>query len=293
VMVLYVGLGEKHTIHFLTSPNLRDWTLASVMAGGTNPDKFLYECPDFFELPVEENAPSKKWVLLAADSQYAIGNFDGTNFTPETPPLPGHLGKGFYAAQTFSDIPDGRRIQLGWFQVGPEGMPFHHAMTIPLELKLAATPKGPRLTWTPVREMASLRRKSHDLGALTLSPDSVNPLADLQTELVELRAGFEPGDASEVIFNVRGGTMVYDAKQQELVVNGHRAPAPLRQGKQSLIIFCDRTGLEIFASEGLTYIPMPFQPKADNLTLGLRAQGGSAKFTTLHVHELKSAWDLK
>jgi hypothetical protein len=31
VMVLYVELaGKKHTVHFFTSPNLRDWTLASI-----------------------------------------------------------------------------------------------------------------------------------------------------------------------------------------------------------------------------------------------------------------------
>jgi len=93
-----------------------------------------------------------------------------------------------------------------------------------------------------------------------------------------------------VSFNVRGATISYDAKTQELVVNGDRAPAPLRDGKQRLTIFCDRTGLEIFASGGLTYVPMPFQPKADNFDIGVRANGGGVKFNTLQVHELKSIW---
>ena len=54
VMVLYVGLPEKkHTIHFFTSPNLRDWSLASVTEAGADGGKFLFECPDFFELPVD------------------------------------------------------------------------------------------------------------------------------------------------------------------------------------------------------------------------------------------------
>jgi sucrose-6-phosphate hydrolase SacC (GH32 family) len=64
----------------------------------------------------------------------------------------------------------------------------------------------------------------------------------------------------------------------------------LRDGKQRLTIFCDRTGLEVFASDGLTYVPMPFQPKADDLALGVKAKGSSAKVSALEVHELRSAW---
>ena len=136
-------------------------------------------------------------------------------FTPETPKLPGHRGRGFYAAQTFSDIPakDGRRIQIGWFQTETPGMPFNQSMTIPLELKLTATAEGPRLTWTPVKELASLRAKSHRFDPATLQPGSANPLAGVKAELVELRAEFEPGEAGEVAFTVRGATIVYDAKK--------------------------------------------------------------------------------
>ncbi|MFN7286635.1 MAG: 2,6-beta-D-fructofuranosidase, partial [Verrucomicrobiota bacterium] len=97
VMVLYVGLeGGKHTVHFFTSPNLRDWTLASI-AEGLAGTPFLYECPDFFELAVDGDAARKKYVLLGADSAYAIGSFDGNKFLPDVTRLPGHRGKGFYA----------------------------------------------------------------------------------------------------------------------------------------------------------------------------------------------------
>ena len=285
VMCLYVSLNNANTIHFLGSTNLKDWTVMSQVDG-------FAECPDLFELPVDGDAADKKWVLTAGSSEYMIGTFDGTKFTPETAKLLGHRGKGFYAAQTFSDIPqqDGRRVQIGWFQTETKGMPFNQSMTIPLELKLAGTSDGPRLTWTPVKELEALRARTHKLAPMTLRPDSPNPLADVKAELVELRAEFEPGDASEVAFTVRGATIVYDAKKQELAVNDHRASAPLRDGKQRLTLYCDRTGLEVFASDGLTYMPMPFQPKADDLTVGVQARGGSAKINSLRVYELKSAW---
>ncbi|MHB1305705.1 MAG: GH32 C-terminal domain-containing protein [Limisphaerales bacterium] len=292
VMVLYVTrAGGAHTVHFFNSPNLREWTQTGLTEGIAN-SNYLYECPDFFELPVDGDASQKKWVLLAANSEYAVGTFDGLTFRPEHSQLPGHRGRGFYAAQTFSDVPaaDGRRIQIGWFQTETQGMPFNQSMTIPLELKLVGTSDGPRLTWTPVQELEALRDRTRELTPITLRPDSASPLRGLRGELVELRAEFEPGDASEVTFTVRGASIVYDSVKQELVVNGHRAPAPLRQGKQRLTIFCDRTGLEIFASDGLTYVPMPFIPKAGELGIEVRATGGSARISALQVHHLKSAW---
>jgi len=292
VMVLYVTLsGGRHTVHFYTSPNLREWSLASVAEGiaGSN---YLYECPDFFELPVDGDPSARKWVLLAANSEYAIGTFDGITFKPEAQKLPGQRGRGFYAPQTFSDLParDGRRIQIGWFQTETQGMPFNQSMTVPLELRLTATPEGPRLTFTPVKELESLRTSSLRLRKIPLTPGSKNPIARMAAELVELRAEFEPGTAREVVFTVRGATVVYDATTQELVVNGHRAAAPLRNGRQRLTIYADRTGLEVFASDGLTYVPLPFQPKAEDLALTAEARGGTTQVLTLEVYALKSAW---
>lgn len=289
-MVLYVGMNNKHTVHILTSPNLREWTMASVVLGGTEPDNFLFECPDFFELPVDGDARNTKWVLMAANAEYATGAFDGTTFTPEQVKLPGHLGKNFYAAQTFSDTPDKRRIQMGWFQLGGQGPAFHNSMTLPQELKLTATPEGPRLTRAPIKELAALRSRTHRFDSLMLHTNDTKPLARVKAELVELEAEFTPGNNSVVAFDVRGAVIVYDAKAQELIVNGQRAPAPLRDGKQRLTVFCDRVGLEVFASDGLTYVPSAFQPRADNLSLGVQVKTGSAQIERLRVYELKSAW---
>jgi sucrose-6-phosphate hydrolase SacC (GH32 family) len=146
------------------------------------------------------------------------------------------------------------------------------------------------LTWKPVKELELLRIRSWNFAPASLKPESANPLAEVKAELVELQAEFEPGDASEVIFDVRGARIVYNVKKQELAVNGHSAPAPLRGGRQQLRIYCDRTALEIFASDGLTYVPMPFAPNASDLSLGVHVRGGGARFETLEVCELKSAW---
>jgi sucrose-6-phosphate hydrolase SacC (GH32 family) len=291
VMVLYVELQGKHTIHFFNSPNLRDWKLASITEGIPG-SGYLYECPDFFELPVDNNSSEKKWVLLGANTEYAIGTFDGVNFKAEQTKLPGHRGRGFYAPQTFSDIPttDGRRIQIGWFQTPTPGMSFNQSMTIPLELKLQRTSDGPRLTFTPVKELESLRAKTATFERIEVKPGDRNPLDAINFELLELRAEIEPGEAKEIVFNIRDAMIIYEPLKQEISVNGQRAAAPLRDGKLRLTIYCDRTGLEVFASDGLCYVPMPFNTNADNRRIFFETRGGAAKVEKLQVHELRSAW---
>jgi sucrose-6-phosphate hydrolase SacC (GH32 family) len=285
VMALYVERAGKHTIHFLTSPNLNEWTVRSQIEG-------FFECPDLFELPLDGDAAKKKWVLTAASHEYMIGTFDGSRFTPETPKLPGHRGRGFYAAQTFSDIPprDGRRIQIGWLQAETPGMPFNQAMTVPLEVKLASTNAGPRLTWAPVKELEAVRGKKTESPALTLHPGDANPLADVAGELLDVIVGVEPLQASAVVIVVRGVPVVYDVARQELVVNGHRTTVPLRNGKLDLRILADRTAFEVFAGGGLTYVPMPVIPKAANRSVHVSVKGNAARFDTLTAYELKSIW---
>ena len=118
-----------------------------------------------------------------------------------------------------------------------------------------------------------------------------NPFADAGGELLELRADFEPGDAAAVAFTVRGVPIVYDAGKEELMVNGHRALAPLKSGRQRLIVYADRTAFEVFADDGLVYVPMPVIPSPGDTTVRVFTKGGTARFSTLDLHLLRSAWD--
>ena len=282
VMAVYDEEAGGRDIVFHTSPDLKKWTEQSRIAG-------FFECPDFFELAVDGDAAKKKWVLTAASSEYMAGTFDGKTFLPETAKLPGHRGRGFYAAQTFSDEPKGRRIQIGWFQTTTPGMPFNQAMSLPLELTLRGTAQGPRLAWQPVAELTALRGKQIAKMSGPLDPGS-DPLEGVQGELIELRAEIEPREATEIAFNIRGVAVNYDPAKQEISVNGHRAPAPLLDKKLRLIIYADRTNLEIFANDGLTYVPFPVNLDAKNKSLSLIAKGGAARIDSLTVHELKSIW---
>ena len=283
VMAEYDEEAAKGFIAFHTSPDLKKWTYQSRIEG-------FFDCPDIFELPVDGVATNKKWVLTSGNSDYSIGSFDGKTFTPETRILKGHQGVGFYAAQTFSHDPKGRTIQIGWLQVETSSMPFNNAMSLPNQLTLRSTPDGPRLAWTPVDELKSLRTKSHTVGALTLAPGAPNPLAAVSAELLELRATFTPPAKGEVKFTLRGVTIIYNTEQQVLSVSGHSVAVPLRDGKIDLTVFTDRIVFEVYAAGGQCYAPVSCKPDPAALGAGIAVTGGNVTFQKLEVHELKSCW---
>jgi len=292
VMALYVALPEaKHSIQFFTSPNLRDWTRVGTREGGTRGDNYLFECPDFFELPLDGDVRRKRWVLTAANGQYAVGTFDGREFRPDAERLQGPYGNVFYAAQTFHAEPKGRRIQIGWLRAPSPGMPFNQCMSLPQELRLVGTLAGPRLVRLPVTELEQLRGRMTNLKSITIHPNAKNPLKDSRAELVELRAEFEPAKA-RTHFVIRGAIVTYDGATQELEVNGLKAAAPLSgNGAQRIIVYLDRTSIEVFAGDGRVYMPAAFCADPADLELEVRAEGAPVVFRELNVYELKTAWE--
>ncbi|RYD37692.1 MAG: glycoside hydrolase family 32 protein [Verrucomicrobiaceae bacterium] len=289
VMVLWVERDGGSQVQFLTSPNLKDWTPVSAVKGEKG---FLFECPEFFELSVEGGGGEKKWVLQGANSEYAIGAFDGRTFTPEATKLPGQFGREYYAAQTFSNEPKGRRVEIGWWRTATDrdGSAFNQSMSVPMELKLVKTPDGIRMTRQPVEELQSLRAKPYPFGGFKLEENAANPLAAVREELVEIRADLVPPAEGTVTFIVRGLPVMYNAAKQEFSVDGLRAPAPLHEGRLDFTLYADRTGLEIFASRGHSFIPVNFNLRRDDFSVGVSVEGGAAEFKNLDVYGLKSIW---
>lgn len=273
VMVLYLEIPEKPTLQFLTSSDLKRWTPVSRIEG-------FHECPDLFELPVDGKS---LWVLTAANSDYQLGTFDGREFRPETSILKGHRGRGFYAAQTFSDVPD-RRIRIGWLQTETKGMPFNQSMSIPTQLGLVHDDDGYRMTWTPIFELRKLRASTREFGTVHL--DRTYDLGN--TELSEIEIEFDPTPNTAFELSIRGIALSYELGL--LIVNGHRAEAREVDGKLDIHIFVDRTALEVFASKGRVYVPMPVTLDPQNKSITIKATKGAPTLSKVIVHELKTAW---
>jgi sucrose-6-phosphate hydrolase SacC (GH32 family) len=287
IMALYK---ERSDFALFSSPDLKTWLhLQDLTIPGSD------ECPDFFEINLNGDATKPRWVFTTANGRYLVGTFDGQRFTPEAGPYPGDFGGNYYAVQSYSDAPDGRRIQIAWMRGGKyPRMPFNQQMSFPCEVTLRTTPEGPRLFRWPVRGIESLYLAAPRNVNAPIGAGRADPLADLTGDCFDLTANLVPprGEEGEITLLVYGHPLTYRAATHELTFL--KTSMPLRPGPDGHVpvrLLVDRTSLEVFAGEGLSIMSCCFVPKPGAPPLALDAEGGAAGVKLLSVHPLTSAWD--
>jgi fructan beta-fructosidase len=283
VIAVYDEFASKQWIAFYSSPDLKHWTFESRIEG-------FFECPDLFELRVSGKPDQARWVLYAADGAYLLGQFDGKRFTPDAKEKQRVWYGNFYAAQTFSNAPDGRRVQIGWGNgITFPAMPFNQQMTIPCELALHSSDEGLRMFARPIAELASLHGKKYM--RLDLARSSAdNPLAGITGDLFEIRAMAEVGADSVLTITARGVPIVYEAAKQTLRCGDKTAPLSPETGKVSLQILVDRGSIEVFGNNGRVAISHGVIPAEGNRALSASLTGREAQFRSLEVDEIQPVW---
>jgi fructan beta-fructosidase len=272
VMVLF----EKDGMSFYTSTDLKSWTRQSHFVG-------LHECPDFFELPIDGDSSRRKWILHGGSSSYFIGSFDGNTFTPESPELRYAEGKNvdgndvLYAAQSFAEMPDNRRVQIAWGRIKQKDMPFNQMMLFPTEFKLITTKDGLRLVSAPINEIGMLHGKAHVWSSLTAA------------------------DASHDLQRIKPGPLhvkleLYLAKNDELTIRYQgnilatiRA-AELESGQGSVELLIDNSVAETFVNGGAEYMAREIPASTSMRGLDCTMKRRTSFINHLEVYEMKSMW---
>lgn len=284
VMALYLD-GNDYAL--FSSPNLKEWThLSDINLPNTS------ECPDIFELAVDGDPNNKKWVFWGANGNHYIGTFDGRIFNPESELLRTDFGANFYAAQTWSDIPesDGRRIQIAWMNGGKyPDMPFNQQMTFPVELTLRTTPNGIRLFRKPIREIENIHQKEYSWEDQVLMPKN-DILSGVDCELLDIYAEIDLHNASEVGFVINGEKIQYNRESKQLSCLGKSALLEPIDNKISLQILVDRTSIEVFGNDGIVSLSSCFLPDLKNKSISIYSTNGEANIISLKVYELRSTW---
>lgn len=320
VMIVAKALEKK--VKFYTSSNLKDWTWVSDFGPAGNSEK-SWECPDLFQVSVDENPSLKKWVLVVsinwAQVQYFIGDFDGTSFTlmenHPTEPLYVDKGLDYYAPRTFQDY-DGTlksTIQMGWVDTWDyaQHVPSQYGKgfwSVPRELALKSYPEGLRLIQKPIDALEQLR----------ISPISVSKKMAVGTYRIP---GFSPAANTyelDVEFTVdspntfglnlcvgNGKKLVlsYDTESHNFVIDRTNTSAvPIIKfdrmsysklmpvnGKIKLRIFVDKSSVEIFANDGkdvYTLLTYPAEEQTGIEMFALR----KGTFMNLKAWMIKSIW---
>jgi sucrose-6-phosphate hydrolase SacC (GH32 family) len=276
VMILYGG-GQYNV---LTSANLLDWN------DEHHPIKDSFECPDFFELPLDGDPSHKKWVLIQGNGNYSIGSFNGTEFKEETPRHPCDIGPNFYATQTWANTEtgDGKRIQVAWMRGSKfPDMPFNQEISFPCELTLRTTQDGPRLFREPIAAIRSLHRKESKWAACALSSGEVLQLAS-SGDLFHIQADLDIPDGAALTFDLRGVRVVLTSKSVESGGATARSQGTVRHVE----ILLDRGSVETFVNHGEISSTRFAIPEGQGLKV--KADGGPVTIERLSVFALKSAW---
>lgn len=307
--VLLLAAGDRVQIH--GSPNLREWELLSEFGAEHGSHGGVWECPDLFELPVDGDSSRASWVLIVSinpggpaggsATQYFTGDFDGTTFTADA--ASGQTrwvdrGSDFYAPQSFSDVPDGRRLWLGWtsnwdYADKIPTDPWRGMMSTPRQLALASDGEAARLVQQPVDELAAVRgnRRAWS-GVLTdgrggeFAGDSVDVQAHFQLDtatVVGLEVFAGPSGRTRVGYDVAAGELFLDrADSGSTRISAdfparHGTPLTVADGVLSLRVVADRSCVEVFAASGRAVLTDLVFPDEGSDRIRPFAEGGQAR----------------
>ncbi|UQZ32807.1 glycoside hydrolase [Paenibacillus sp. PK3_47] len=310
---------------FYASANLREWSLTGEFGREEGSHDGVWECPDLFQLPVDDTGRSK-WVLIisigdnpncpeGSRTQYFIGEFDGKTFINDHPA--DHIlwldyGRDNYAGVTWSDIPeqDGRRVIIGWMSnwkyanETPTGS-WRGAMTLPRALSLTEKNGDVVLTQMPVREIEQLRNESVSWNDVTVTPETpfIQPT---NRDLIEIEAQMEIQSGEEVCIHLQSAgqseiIIGYDPAKEWLFTDRsnsgvtdfhpafasrHGAGLAAADGRLKLQIWLDRNAVEVYADNGLVVLTDQVFPDAPVEKIRISTTSGLVVLNSLQIHTL-------
>jgi sucrose-6-phosphate hydrolase SacC (GH32 family) len=315
---------EQREVVIYKSEDLKHWEHLSNF-GPANATGGVWECPDLFPLPVDGDPQHMKWVLTVnlnpggpnggSAGQYFIGHFDGVTFTSETtvaddstdprPQLQRYdwldWGRDYYAAVSFNDAPDKRRIMIAWmnnwdYAEAVPTAPWRGQMSLPRELSLATKNGRPHLIQRPA--------VSHLISASEPSAAKEGPIL-LDNSEYQLRAGLQGAgiididmriqDAGEVGLLIQGpdseirigvrpaeGTLFLDRSAagntsfHSTFPSIDSAPAPTKDGRLQMRVYLDHNSIELFIHDGEITLTDAIFPSSPLTSLTFYALDGRA-----------------
>lgn len=292
IMLLYLDGSE---FAFYRSKDLLSWEESSRLSV-----KGMWECPDLFELPVEntgntdhaENSgntadlgQNKKWVFWSADGYYVVGNFDGWRFTPETPLQTAYSTKLPYAAQSFAGV-SGRTISIAWLRTDNCRGNYRGLMSLPAELSLVTENSGWKLKFRPVRELENCCGPAAKLA-------SDNAMAATKLSLkgtpLDIHLSWEPQKKGTTKLSLGNIEIIVDFVRETIRFNDLEKHADTafisfcRQKPLHLRLIIDQEVIEFFGNHGIIYGAVEMEENILRRTLWIES---TAKIASMEWREI-------
>jgi fructan beta-fructosidase len=318
--VMAVMLPVEKKAQFYTSQNLKQWELMSEF-GPAGDTTGIWECPDLFEVPEQDEPGKTKWVFMLSPSpymQYFVGRFDGTRFINESTPVkiyrPDH-GSDYYAAIAFNNLPAAAKpVSIGWannwnYANDIPTSPWKSAMSLPREMTVKKIEGEWILMQQPVSRVKQLRSAVRTWKNILVKNSHLLPVRGqaLEAELI-----FSPSAGSIAGIRLAKGSdqyieIGYDSDKQILYTDRSKAGDASfhknfeklsryetfikpKKGKIKLRIFFDKSIVEVFANDGEAVMTTQLFPGKENNGIELFSNGKNVAFEQVNVWQMKSIW---
>ena len=261
IMVLWL---QEDEFAILRSTDLKNFTISQRLRL-----KDAFECPDLFELRIE-NTDETKWVFWCADGFYYLGDFDGYTFTLESDKLISYASKLPYAAQTISGLSN-RVVSIPWLRALFKGRLYTGAMGIPREFSLVKTEDRFYLKHSLCKEYVSARILKDTICSRDIHNKKENQSyleVDTLGKAIELEVSWngECSDCFELILGEE--SIVIDYKNKTVTKSGEEPKQMLpHQLGESFSIIIDDSILEMTAQDSTLYIAEELKESANKIRL--------------------------
>lgn len=236
IMALYRAEGRYQ---LLVSDDLLHWELFQEIA--LHGDA---ECPDLFALYC---GTEKHWVLMGANDVYIVGHFEKDRFVIENSEKKLTYLKMSYAAQSFSDTPDGRAVRIAWHKLNAPAENFASQMSFPTEMHLVEEQEQYYLCASPIREIKQLYLQGGETKNIVLDGRFT---ADTGAAPLDVALTMPYTQGEKLVLNIFGTDIACDMAVNEIRCKNIKMPLSLSGDKVDLRILVDRCSVEIFADGG-------------------------------------------
>ena len=282
VMAFYL---EDSEYALYVSENLLDWKeIQRIRIPGE------IECPDFFPLAVDGDSNNQKWVLIGASDKYLIGDFDGKEFVQSVEkPMQLNYGNASYAAQSWSDMPDGRRVRISFYSGEFTGSPFGSCMSIPAEMSLKTIQKETKLCISPVKEIENLYDGVCEPGDVELNEKNPYEVRlDGKSYDISFRIRLEEKTVFE--WTLFGLALKYDAEKEILSCLDKEAHVSVKDGVLDIRIVIDTICAEIYANSGSVFMGTYYIQDISLNKMRMQVEKAAAKVEDMKIAKLSAFW---
>jgi sucrose-6-phosphate hydrolase SacC (GH32 family) len=278
IMSLYL---EADVFVLFSSKDLLEWRELQRV---TIPNE--YECPGFFPLTATDG--KRKWVFMGARDVYLIGEFQKGKFqaTQEVKRMNGVTA--WYAAQSYTDMPDGRTIRIPWLGTA-QAKTFSAQMGTPCELRIENFDGEYYLSFQPVKEISSIvsNRKTYK-NVFLAKPQKI----DLEDRAVSLKLKGEWKKEGIVKLIFFGVEILFNFSKNEIVVGDAVNALSLQQKNLDVHILADRSAMEFYCDGGKIAFALSHQAICDaNLPYVEISSNCDYSLEDLTIEEYECTWE--